>query len=103
MDWVHYTSILYHLVSNAIKFNKANGRIMIKLRYESIKDSSVSHLKTGILVTELVDTGFGMTKSKKLNLGKTFQISTEQTILEICGGPRNMSATSGIGLGLQTV
>jgi hypothetical protein len=81
-NWRVYKSILYHIVSNAVKFSNPGGKIGIEITYQEnnedcIEESSgsnsfevddremqkqVKNLKVGTLKTCVMDDGVGMNR-----------------------------------------
>ena len=67
-DWRVYKSVLYHIMSNAIKFCNSKGKIGLTITYKEIetvqdRDSREGPtLKIGTLRTEVLNTGEGMNR-----------------------------------------
>lgn len=85
LDWRVYKSILYHIVSNAVKFSNNQGKIGIEIHYsdsnEILSDDSIeglenqpneTSLKFGTLTTIVVDNGVGMNEKQLRKLGQSF-------------------------------
>jgi signal transduction histidine kinase len=90
LDWRVYKSILYHIVSNAIKFSNPKGKIGIEVQYqeapefdidgasddsiglENLDGQKQSELKLGFLNTIVIDNGVGMDEVQLKKLGKSF-------------------------------
>lgn len=74
-----YEQILYNIVTNAIKFNRVNGKIQIQFFLFWQKDFPQGELdkygKTDILnfVTEIKDTGVGMDEAQLHSLFSIFE------------------------------
>lgn len=109
IDWRFYSEIMYHLVTNAIKFNKNKGKITIRTQISS--EIAAPLLKTisedqkwGYLTTEIKDTGLGMSAAKIAGLFKTFKRSLDQTKKYLLNQDDNKIAfaNEGIGLGMTT-
>lgn len=56
----------------------------------------------GYLVTEVIDSGCGISQEKLQQIGEMFKLSQRQCIRLITGQGNEFEATSGIGLGLTT-
>jgi signal transduction histidine kinase len=83
LDKFKYEIVLNNLISNAIKFTE-NGEIKVKITFTEIINNKIS------FITEVIDTGIGISKSK---LSKVFEEFSQEndSIIENYGG-------SGLGL-----
>ena len=80
LDWRVYKSILYHIVSNAVKFSNNQGKIGIEIHYTELNDSfeelegqkEENILRFGTLTTIVIDNGVGMNEKQLRKLGQSF-------------------------------
>lgn len=91
-DWRVYKSVLYHILSNAVKFCNSKGKMGLTITYEEFQSPNPEHasLKTGYLRSEILNTGEGMDRKQLKKLGKSF--------LQEKGN----QVTQGVGIGLVT-
>jgi signal transduction histidine kinase len=102
--------ILYNILLNACKFNKQNGSISISVEVQipdSLQDSKfqkrVRKINDLELIIKIVDTGFGMNKSKLNSLFKLFHKVKKSAVVGIDnedGATIKELRTSGHGLGM---
>lgn len=59
-DWESYKLILFNIIQNSVKYNNEKGKIVILL---SLSHNFVS--KASTLVTEVIDTGLGITRDRQ--------------------------------------
>ena len=98
-DWKIYSEVMFHVFSNAVKYNRKDGYLNIEIRYvpELIinEDTGLEH-QTGktLLITAVTDSGQGIGSRVRNNIFKTFQRAMDRhnSILE----------AKGVGLGLST-
>jgi len=68
LDWRVYKSILFHILSNAIKHCNSKGKIGLDILYEDCTDEAYieknekNGVKFGVLTTQVLNTGEGMDK-----------------------------------------
>lgn len=60
INWTVYESILFHVLSNAVKFNKPGGNLIIKIDVEERPATLFSNSKWALLKTEIIDSGYGI-------------------------------------------
>lgn len=85
LDWRVYKSILYHIVSNAVKFSNNQGKIGIEIHYTELNDlmsedsfeelegqNEENILRFGTLTTIVIDNGVGMNEKQLRKLGQSF-------------------------------
>lgn len=93
LDWRIYKSILYHILSNAIKFCNSKGQVGLEIKYNDLDSNDYPQqkgIKFGVLTTEVLNTGEGMSKSQLKKLGQSFLRDGSN------------SAKHGVGIGLVT-
>lgn len=61
LDWKNYQLILFNLIQNAVKYNHADGEVIIALSMERGDEDSDDHY----LVTEIIDTGIGIAEHRQ--------------------------------------
>ncbi|WP_243739414.1 response regulator [Flavicella sediminum] len=86
LDIVRFNQVINNLISNAIKFTD-NGSVTLKIRKEN---ESEDHFE---LVTEIIDTGIGLTEEQQIKIFDAFTQATNSTT-RLYGGT---------GLGLSIV
>jgi hypothetical protein len=91
-DWRVYKSVLYHILSNAVKFCNSKGKMGLTITYQEFQSLNPDHagLKTGYLCSEILNTGEGMDRKQLKKLGKSFLKE------------KGNQVTQGVGLGLVT-
>ena len=100
-DNSRFQEMIFHILANAIKFNKEHGgMIEIILSYEVKVDGNGG----GILRCKICDTGCGMTAEQIENSFEAFGNVKVKKQKEEDGGAssNNVMTTSGIGLGIST-
>ncbi len=60
---------MFHLFVNALKFSRQNGKIEVRISFESFKNEGKL---TGCLKTEVIDNGSGIEITKLAKLFETF-------------------------------
>lgn len=78
-DWRVYKSVLYHIMSNAIKFCNSKGKMGLTITYketerpeDKFESRDGANMKIGTLRTEVLNTGEGMNRKQLKKLGKSF-------------------------------
>lgn len=79
VDPVRIRQVLWNLISNAVKFSKAGGRIEVRTKNED-----------GLFVFEISDNGIGIEPEKKVNIFKAFEQGEASFVRQF----------GGLGLGL---
>lgn len=80
-EWNTYFGILYQVVSNAVKFNKKNGKLKISIILDSRDQQGRSMLQTTVC-----DEGEGMTEDLKYELNTISKRQVKLTQLEVYQG-----------------
>ena len=76
---------------NAVKFNRKNGEIKVIISFHEIQRKKNDDKRYGYLVTQVVDTGYGIDRDKFRSLFETF--NSKKGIKDL---------KSGVGIGLST-
>lgn len=111
LDPVHLKQILINLVSNAVKYNRAHGKIFI--RFSEIREDAAIASGNQTLLIEVQDTGFGIPAEKiphlftdyyRMDFSKTQPIEGTglglpfiKKLVERYGGSITVESTLGIG------
>lgn len=84
------TEVIYHLLENAVKFNKPQGTINVRVNYLPLVIGTVENDSEQVLVIEIEDTGIGIPQTELDKIFDKFYQVEEHLI----------RASGGLGLGL---
>jgi PAS domain S-box-containing protein len=89
-DELRFSQVLLNLLSNAVKFTPENGSITVKIKWESLQDSTDDSRVN--LHVEIIDTGIGISQEQQARLFNSFE-QADGSITRRFGG-------TGLGLAL---